>query len=264
MSVSVSTDNRTCNVICIKWGDRYGPEYVNRLYSMVKRNTSFTINFYCFTENPQGLNGQIKVKDLPTLLVAPEDNKYAYRKEAGLCDDQLGGLNGQRVLFFDLDVVIVDNIDSLFTFPSGNDFVIIRDWHAKDKRVGQASCYSWVVGTLGHVKKYFEDHPKEVVMRFRTASQAYLSDQVLKKYGTLVFWPEPWCRSFRFHCLPAGFLRRFVVPKIPAGAKLIIFHGSPKPHEALAGVWSYDKPIPLYKRWYKIVLPTRWISDYWR
>ncbi len=26
-------------VICMKWGTRYGPDYVNRLYSMVMRNT---------------------------------------------------------------------------------------------------------------------------------------------------------------------------------------------------------------------------------
>ena len=26
-------------VICMKWGTRYGPDYVNRLYSMVQRHT---------------------------------------------------------------------------------------------------------------------------------------------------------------------------------------------------------------------------------
>jgi hypothetical protein len=28
---------RTANVACIKWGTRYGPEWVNRLYGMVRR-----------------------------------------------------------------------------------------------------------------------------------------------------------------------------------------------------------------------------------
>jgi hypothetical protein len=25
-------------IVCVKWGTLYGPEYVNRLYAMVKRN----------------------------------------------------------------------------------------------------------------------------------------------------------------------------------------------------------------------------------
>lgn len=252
------------NVICIKWGDRYPANYVNRLYNMVRRNTTLDFRFYCFTDDAAGLDKNIIIKDLPVMNVSPEDNKFAYRKEAGLCDDNLGGLNGQRVLYFDLDVVIVANIDCFFTYPKGDDFVIIDDWNSKGNRVGQASCYSWVVGTLGYVKEYFENNPKEVVTQFHTASQEYLSDQIIKKYGALNFWPDEWCRSFRFHCMPIGFLRKFITPLIPAGAKLIIFHGSPKPHEALVGKWSLEFHIPILKRWYKNVRPTKWIDDHWK
>jgi len=256
--------NPQANVICIKWGTRYPADYVNRLYNMVRRHTTCDIRFYCFTEIAEGLNPAIIVKPLPELNVAPEDNRYAYRKEAALCQDDLGGLQGQRVVFFDLDVVIVDNIDELFTFPQGDDFVIINDWNTKGNHVGQASCYSWRVGTLGHIKQYFEDHPKEVVKRFHTASQEYLSDQVIKTRGPLVFWPQAWFRSFKSHCLPKGVLRHFRPAAIPPGAKVIVFHGSPKPEEALVGKWSLDKPVPLYKRWYKAVQPTAWIAEHWK
>ena len=30
---------RCVNVVCMKWGTRYGPEWVNRLYGMVRRNS---------------------------------------------------------------------------------------------------------------------------------------------------------------------------------------------------------------------------------
>lgn len=252
------------NIICIKWGQVYTADYVNRLYSMVRMNTTVDISFYCFTEISKGLDPNIIVKPLPVMNIAPEDNRFAYRKEAGLCDDDLGGLRGQRVVFFDLDVVIVDNIDDLFTFPKRDDFVIINDWNTKGNHVGQASCYSWRVGTLGHVKKYFEDHPKEIVAKFHTASQEYLSSQVIKTRGALKFWPEPWFRSFKVHCLPKGVLRHFIAPIIPEGAKVIAFHGSPKPHEAIAGVWSYEEQVPFYKRWYKAVQPTPWVEKYWK
>lgn len=260
----VSKQQPAANIICIKWGDRYPADYVNRLYNMVKRHTTLDFRFYCFTEDSAGLDGDVIVKPLPELNVAPVDNKYGYRKEAGLCDDNLGELNGQRVLFFDLDVVIVDNIDCFFTYPENDDFFIIDDWKSKKGLVGQASCYSWVVGTLGYVKKYFEDHPQEVVEQFYTASQEFLSDQIIKKKGALKFWPDEWCRSFRFHCMPIGPLRKFVTPKIPIGTKLVIFHGWPKPHEAITGEWSSDFKVPFFKQWYKTVKPTKWIADYWQ
>lgn len=252
------------NVICIKWGTSYGPEYVNRLFNMVSNNSSYPINFFCFTDDSVGFVDDINVRPLPVLDVSREENKYSYRKEAGLCANDLGGLAGKRVFYFDLDVVVVDNLDCFFEYPQGDDFVIINDWNTKGDHVGQASCYSWIVGELGFVKEYFEAHPREVTDRFFTASQEYLSDQVLKRYGKLNFWPDSWCRSFRFHCLPVGPLRKFVEAKIPEGAKLLVFHGSPNPHEALEGTWSTVKKIPFWKRIYKSVKPTSWIQDYWK
>ena len=32
------TDAPLRNVICMKWGTKYAPEYVNRLYAMVRRH----------------------------------------------------------------------------------------------------------------------------------------------------------------------------------------------------------------------------------
>ena len=162
------------NVICIKWGTFYTAKDVNNLCSMVKRNTSHDIDFYCFTENADGLREDVSVKPLPQFVNLKKGEeeyamRYAYRKEAALCDDELGGLTGQRVFFFDLDSLIVGNLDEFFAYPKDEKFYIIDDWHTNGHHVGQASCYSWVVGTLGFVKKYFEDHQKEVVDRFYTA-----------------------------------------------------------------------------------------------
>lgn len=264
MSKNSAQQKEPFNVICIKWGTIYSADYVNKLFSMVTRNSTFNLNFYCFTDDVDGLDSRIICKPLPRLAVSPEDDKYAYKKEAGLCDDDLGGLRGQRVLYFDLDVVLVANIDDFFTYPEGEDFVIVNDWNTRGNSVGQASCYSWVVGTLGVIKKYFEEHPKEVVAEYFTASQEYLSAQVIKHKGEMKFWPEQWCRSFRFHCMPIGILRSFITPRIPAGTRVVVFHGRPNPHEAREGKWSNDFSVPFYKRWYKTLRPTTWIDDYWK
>jgi len=260
--------DKKINVICIKWGTVYEPEYVNKLYSMIKRNSSFGVDFYCFTENSDGLDKEIIIKPLPVLNTIKEyQTKYAYRKEAGLCDDDLGGLQGQRVFFFDLDIVVVSNLDELFSYPKDDKFYIINDSNSRGNHIGQATCYSWKVGTLGYIKDYYEKHPKEIVDKFFTASQEYLSMKVIEKFGKLNFWPDNWFCSFRFHCMTKfGPSRHFITPSLPKNRpdlKIINFHGYPKPKEAIEGIWKI-KNNQKWKKLYKVCKPTKWIEDYWR
>ena len=252
---------KTMNVICIKWGTKYTPDDVNLLYRMVKRNVKrHDLKFYCFTENNEGLDRAIIVKPLPVLNVKPEDNKYYYRKEAGLCGDNLGGLRGQRVLFFDIDVVITGELDSVIEYPTADEFVIINDWASCGDSVGQASCYSWVVGTLGFIKTDFEKDPKKWVKQFYTASQEYLSYKVIERFGKLHFWPSEWMSSFKFSCLPVWFLRPFVAPNLPKHTRVLAFHGDPKVEDAIIGRWSAK--VPMWKRVYKTIRPSLWLKKY--
>ena len=255
----------TAHLVTIKWGNKYPASDVNKLYASAKRHIhAHDLQFHCFTEDATGLHPQIHVHPLPQIAVPPEALKYVYRKEVGLCDDALGGLTGQRVLFLDLDVLITGDLDDMLRFPQGDAFVIINDWNTKDNSVGQASCYSWVVGTLGFVKSHFEADPHAVIDRYFTASQAYLSAQVIERYGALQFWPQAWCRSFKKHALPPWYLRLFVMPRLPEHTKILAFHGDPKIADALRGVWQEAKRIPWYKRCYKTLRPSTWIAEYWQ
>ncbi len=256
------------HIITILWGKAYAQEDVNRLYSMIKRNTSLPIAFHLFSDEllPE-LHPDILRHPEPRMNIAPEHNRYAYRKEAGLCDDTLGGLAGQRVFFFDLDVLIMDNLNELFSYPTGDKFYIINDWHTRGNHVGQATCYSFVVGTLGFVRETFAADPKPIIQKFGTASQEYLSSKVIERYGSLNFWPEEWFQSFRFHCLPFGPLRHLLTPHKPKkGTKVLAFHGRPNIQDALVGRWSEPGCLKEPKGWkklYKVCEPTPWIKDYW-
>lgn len=251
------------HVICIKWGHTYSANDVNRLYKMTAKQTKkFQLVFHCFTDDTNGLEPNIVTHSLPNVAVPKEELKYVYQKEVGLCDDDLGGLSGKRVLFFDIDVIIVDNIDCFFEFSQADDFVIINDWNSRGDAVGQASCYSWEVGTLGYVKRNFEKNYREIIDQYFTASQEYLSEQVINRFGRLVFWPDSWCKSFKQHCLPPWYLRYFFPPSIPEGTKMLAFHGHPKIDNAVKGIWS--ESMPFYKKLYKKNLPMPSLTKYWQ
>lgn len=260
------------NIVCLKYGVGYGPEYVNKLFNMVLRNITIPFRFYCFTEDATGLDNRIIIKPIPQMYDKdgkPVKEYNRWTKEAGFCDNNLGGpeLKGKRVLFLDLDVVITGNIDGFFSYhEKDDDFIITNDWNTRGNRVGQASCYSFKVGTLGEIKKYYEQHSDEIKRKYKTASQEYLSDKVRELTGKpLKFWPKHWVKSFKKHCMPCSLLRFFITPKLPADAKIICFHGYPNPGDAMVGRWTPESErVPFLKRWYKHVRPTKWIEEYWR
>ncbi len=254
-------ESMTANVICIKWGTKYSADDVNTLYRMARHNCgAYDLQFFCFTDDSTNFDENIIVRPLPVLNVAPEDNRFYYKKEAALCDDALGGLTGERVFFLDLDVVITGSLEALFDYPKADEFITINDWNTKGNHVGQASCYSWVVGTLGYVKADFEAEPKRWIEKFGTASQEYLSYKVIEKTGKLNFWPAEWVQSFKFNCLPVWYKRAFIMPTMKGDARILVFHGDPKATDAIKGIWC-DK-VPLIKRLYKTIRPSPWIAKY--
>ena len=42
--------------LTLKFGERYSADYVNKLYKGIRRNSSDPFDFYCYTENPEGLD----------------------------------------------------------------------------------------------------------------------------------------------------------------------------------------------------------------
>ena len=89
------------NVICIKWGTKFGPEYVNKLYRMVEKNLTLPHRFVCFTDNAEGIVDGVEIRPLPEL----NDEGIPDRmwKKLGLFANPLADLKG-TALFLDLDI----------------------------------------------------------------------------------------------------------------------------------------------------------------
>ena len=80
----------TVNILTLKWGAKYGPEYVNRLFAGVKQNLQRDFRFLCFTDNADDLSPEIEIHPLPELDVPEPWQKTPWLKLAlfrdGLAD----------------------------------------------------------------------------------------------------------------------------------------------------------------------------------
>jgi hypothetical protein len=113
----MDTGSLEYNLVCVKWGDKFSPEHVNRLYRMAKKNISLPFNFYCWTEDATGLYDEINIVPLDETL----DLKAWWWKLTLFKENNLKGIN----LFLDLDVVIQSNIDHLFDIAKHDKLTLI-------------------------------------------------------------------------------------------------------------------------------------------
>jgi len=120
--------------LCIKWGDKYPPDYVNNLYHMVNRNYSKRFKFFCYTDEPEGLDKKIQVRSIPK--IEPLHPKYWFGLE-NYCWDRAKFLlfNSHYWLktkgpfcYLDLDVVIQNNIDDFFDLATEGPHMIYSHW----------------------------------------------------------------------------------------------------------------------------------------
>ncbi len=242
------TNNRY--IICMKWGRKYDAQYVNRLYSMVSRHLSLPFEMICLTDNSKGIIDEVTCYDIPPLDL-PEGSPERGWNKLSTFEANLYNLQGQA-LFLDLDVVIVDNIDDFFTCPG--EFVVIHDWKKPWRITGNTSVYRFNIGAFPDVLPYFRAHFDEIRKKFRN-EQAYLSWFIEKYYHQLGYWPKSWCRSYKYHCIYPFPLSLIKAPKLPKQAKIIVFHGEVNPPDAIAGRGG---------KWYRYVLPSRWIAEHWQ
>ncbi|UTO05539.1 glycosyltransferase [Moraxella sp. FZLJ2107] len=242
-------------IICMKWGTKYGPEYVNRLYNMVARNITLPFTMVCLTDDSTGIRDEVVCHPIPELNLPSNIPERGWKKLTTFKPD-LYGLKG-TALFLDIDIVIIGNIDAFFTHQAEHDdsVMIIRDWKKPWRMVGNSSVYRFKVGynTYPHLLEHFENNFEKIRSEVRH-EQAFLSNY-LREHHHLEYWDPTWCVSFKYHCLHKIPLAYFLPPKKPTDAKIVIFHGEINPPDAIKGGGG---------KWYRYVLPSAWIKDAWQ
>jgi len=251
------------NVICMKWGKLYGPEYVNFLRAGVGRHLKRPFRFVCFTDDANGLRDDVQALPLPELGLPKGQGDLRWRKLA-VFRKELYDLRG-TTLFLDLDLVIVDSIDDFFELPGK--FLIIRDDDlfrhkplrklnpARDRflhSVGNSSVFRYDIGQHADILEAYLADPAAATAAYEI-SQQFQSAQ-LARTGLLAYWPKGWCVSFKNDCVPRGPASFWRDPAVPAGAKIVVFAGMPKMSDVLEGGGH---------KWYRRIGNVDWLRRAW-
>ena len=247
----------------MKWGTRYGPEYVNRLFFMARRHMKgkcgIDYRFICITDDTKWLTEGIETCPLPTLNdELPEHLKHKPWLKLLVWDNPLFDIQGD-VLFLDLDIVITGNIDDFFNYYPGK-FCVIRNWTEPNKKTGNTSVFRFPAGKYPEILENFKKDMNGTYLKHRI-EQRYISS-ILEPRGEQVFWPKSWCRSFKEELLPSWPMRWFKPAELPEDARIVVFHGKPDPEDAAVGKWPLNKG----KSWkwvYKTTRPAPWINEHW-
>lgn len=185
-------------------GEReYDATYVWRLQQRVKKHLSLDHRFVCLTEwHIAGVSCRLLERDWPGWWAKVE----LFRP----------GLFDGRVLYFDLDTDIVGPLDDIASYDGR--FGMLQDWLSPS--LGASGVMAWEAGeyATGRIYDNFCTNP-EGAMASHRGDQNWISgsvewDDLRARYpGQIVSrWEE--CRD-----------------RVPEGARVVCWHGSPKPGE---------------------------------
>lgn len=263
-------------VICINWGMRYGPPYINRLYGMVARNITPPFTFTCFTDVREGVRPEVRMFDLPPIGVEMPVGTPGMWPKSRLWGATLGDLEGP-VLYLDLDLVVTGSLDDFFTFGDPTRTILTRNQTTPLERLGQTSVFRFQVGALKPLQEEFSADPQGVANTHRY-EQRFVTRRAP---GGIDFFPRSWVLHFRRNCAYTFPLNYVLQPALPKDTRIVIFAGDVKPHDAIVGTYHSDRPHrtrlqhiadafrpgrkeSVIKHIRHYLLPTDWVAKHWR
>ena len=179
------------HIICMKWGTKYEPYYVNNLYAMARRHLSGEFRFICLTDDAKGIRSEVECFPIPPVDIKPEaagvprprleEAHHLQPRPAGRLWPERhrplpgpgrgGGRQPGRILH-----------------PAGRVPASSRTTARPWRVTGNSSVYRFEIGGLPDVLDYFRANEVAVREQFRN-EQTYLSDYLHEK-GKLQYWPE--------------------------------------------------------------------------
>ncbi len=207
------------HVVCVRVGDAYSRQYVAILHAMISRNLRQEFRFWCVTDDAEPIHPDIEI-------IPAHPDFPGWWSKLYLFAEEMPWVPGERVMYFDLDTVIMGDLEPVFETKG-----IIRDWYQPEYN---SSVMVWDHGE--HRNVWTELHPE--VLHDLAGDQSWITQldhpAGMTMLGDLVptpswaLFPRDWFLSFKG-------MDPLEWP--PHGTKAVIYHGRPKPSEVDSG-WT--------------------------
>jgi len=166
----MGVSNRMINVMCVKWGEKYSAQFVNKLFNMVQKNIcGHPFTFYCYTENSKDINPSIKIIPMQTDLTQywPKLELFKlFRRDTNI--------------FFDLDVIILQPMERLLSVKTRTVSILYSQWkegfllpHKKAKPENKyptqynSSIMKWQDNQGDEIYNYFQKNKDMILFKYR-------------------------------------------------------------------------------------------------
>jgi hypothetical protein len=232
------------NCACVIHGDGYDWNYVERLFAMLNKHLSYDIRLHVYTEKDRPVPAPMIKHELEDFGIGGPRRSWWYKMQLFNTEHHAGPL-----LYFDLDTVIVDNIDWICQQPLTY-FWAVRDfkylWRESDYKVN-SSIMRWNTQKFDGVWQAFKRQDlKKILMKYH-GDQDYINDAIGS--ADRRFFDTARVKSWRWQCLDGGYnFKRKCYQNPGTGtaidqrASVLIFHGTPKPGEiqdsVVNGFWN--------------------------
>lgn len=196
-------------IACVlKTGGDFDERYVINLKRSLDRNLTHSFKFVCLTDLPE-------IKEVETIRLSNGHPGWWSKIELF----RPGLVATERILYFDLDTLILKNIDDLLTL--GGDFYGLRPWNRANREKGNCASgiMAWKNGTYDFLYGEFDADKIN-----RLGDQVYISAALKAHGGTFTPLQDaaPGIYSYKRECRQGG---------PPRGARIVCFHGRPRVHE---------------------------------
>ncbi len=243
-------------ILCIKWGTAFSPRDVNMLFRACTANSTGKLRFVCLTDETDGLDANIYARAIPDIgLSSGEIAQRGLWRKLSLFSPEIADLG--RVLFVDLDMLIVGDVASFFDVTDGAYFQNMgASWRPNprsEEKVTGTCIFSFDTRNERSVLDEFLAE-KTANMEVWTNEQEFVGAHVSKAS----YWPEGKVISFKRHLCHRHGKGLFAKPEAPAaGASVVAFHGKPRPADTQENLFWGPFPHVHMGR-------VPWIEDYYR
>lgn len=188
------------NIYCFKWGPKYGPEYVNRLYNSLKKYLNINFEMTCITDDYSNINKQIHIIDYDFF----EHTSIFTLEKLQL----MNKITDKNNLLLDLDILIHNDITDLCVREIKKPTFIwthwAPDWHWERLIKNKMACFvnssfvRWSGTNAKFLWEHYNNNKKTMLLEYDSCDKYIFYEHYLSR-KSIDFWEDSKYKFYNYN-----------------------------------------------------------------